>query len=126
MKKLSAAILVLVIGILTVSCASDGYNTQRGAVIGGVLGALTGQAIGRNTAGTMIGTAGGALLGAMIGNGVDQEEYGRRMQSGPPPRTYAGPPQDAPPPGEWITVPGRWSGGRWVPAHRVWAPVNPN
>lgn len=126
MKRACAGILILLIGVLTVSCASDGYNTQRGAVIGGVLGALTGQAIGRNTAGTMIGTAGGALLGAMIGNGVDQEEYSRRVYNSPAPRTYVGPSQDTPPPGEWVTVPGGWSGGRWVPAHRVWVPVNPN
>jgi SagB-type dehydrogenase family enzyme len=29
------------------------------------------------------------------------------------------------PPGEWVTVPGQWVEGKWVPAHRMWIPVNP-
>jgi hypothetical protein len=127
MKKVCLAMLVLLMGVLSVSCATpQGPNTQRGAVIGGVLGALAGQAIGRNTAGTLIGTAGGAVVGAIVGNAADQDEYDRRLQSRPAPQTYAGPAHDAPPPGEWVTVPGEWSGGRWVPAHRAWAPINPN
>jgi hypothetical protein len=127
MKKVSTAMIVLLMGILSVSCATtNGYNTQRGAVMGGVLGALAGQAIGRNTAGTLIGAAGGALAGAIVGNAAGQDEYNRRVQSRETPQTYAGPAHDAPPPGEWVTVPGGWSGGRWVPAHRAWVPINPN
>ena len=40
----------------------------------------------------------------------------------PPPIAY--PPGPAPA-GKWVTVPGQWVDGRWVPSHRVWIPVNP-
>lgn len=29
------------------------------------------------------------------------------------------------PPGEWITVPGQWIDGKWVPSHKTWVPINP-
>jgi hypothetical protein len=29
------------------------------------------------------------------------------------------------PPGEWVTVPGQWVNGQWVPSHKTWIPVNP-
>ncbi len=29
------------------------------------------------------------------------------------------------PPGEWITLPGQWVNGQWVPSHKTWVPVNP-
>jgi hypothetical protein len=29
------------------------------------------------------------------------------------------------PPGEWITVPGQWVNGQWIPSHQAWVPVNP-
>ena len=29
------------------------------------------------------------------------------------------------PPGEWITVPGQWVDGKWIPTHSTWVPVNP-
>ncbi len=29
------------------------------------------------------------------------------------------------PPGRWVEVPGQWVGGKWVPSHRVWVPINP-
>ena len=29
------------------------------------------------------------------------------------------------PPGEWITIPGQWINGKWVPSHKTWVPVNP-
>ena len=34
-------------------------------------------------------------------------------------------PRPESPPGEWVTVPGQWVDGRWVPQHRVWVPPNP-
>ena len=34
------------------------------------------------------------------------------------------PPLEAPA-GHWITVPGQWVGGQWVPAHKTWVPTNP-
>lgn len=125
MKKVLALLMVVAMGFLAVSCACTGYNTQRGAAIGAGLGAIAGQAIGRNTEGTLIGMAAGALAGTIFGNAVDQHvanqraERSRQVYAAPANGTYETPP------GEWVTVPGRWSGGRWVPAHRVWVPVNP-
>lgn len=29
------------------------------------------------------------------------------------------------PPGKWVTVPGQWVDGKWVPSHRAWVAVNP-
>ncbi len=122
-KRVLLTAAMIALGFAFVSCASDGYNTQTGAAIGAGVGALAGQAIGNNTEGTLIGAAGGALLGAIIGNAADQDIANQRMyaaeQATPP-----GNAQDAPP-GEWVTVPGRWVDGKWVPAHRVWVPVNP-
>jgi hypothetical protein len=57
--------LALLAVLLACSCASEGYNTQKGAAIGAIGGALAGQAIGHNTAGTLIGAASGALVGAV-------------------------------------------------------------
>jgi hypothetical protein len=127
MKRSLIAVVVLAMGLFTVSCASQGYNTQKGAAIGGAAGALMGQAIGHNTAGTLIGAASGMLLGAVIGNARDQDEWNARTAaSDARPRDYARPsPAPEGPPGEWVTVPGQWSGGKWVPSHRVWVPVNP-
>lgn len=28
------------------------------------------------------------------------------------------------PPGTWVTVPGQWVSGAWVPSHQVWVPEN--
>jgi hypothetical protein len=61
---------------------------------------------------------GGLLVGGILGAVLSQP-------------SYAAPPAPAPsyggeqPPGEWVSVPGRWVGGKWVPAHNVWVPVNP-
>jgi hypothetical protein len=29
------------------------------------------------------------------------------------------------PPGQWVTVPGQWVNGKWIPSHRTWVAVNP-
>jgi hypothetical protein len=129
MKKMFLIILALGIGLLTFSCASTGYNTQKGAAIGAGLGAIAGQAIGHNTAGTLIGLAGGALAGAIAGNAVDQDVTNQKIESAQRPRTAYVSPEGSVnenPPGEWIQVPGAWIGGKWVPSHKVWVPVNPN
>jgi hypothetical protein len=123
--KLVVAFLVVVTAFASHSCAtSEGYNTQRGAAIGAVGGALAGQAIGRNTGGTLIGAAVGALAGAIAGNAVDQNEAQKRQQQGGA-VVMSAPAPDAPPPGRWIEVTGRWVGGKWVPTHREWVPINP-
>lgn len=130
MKRLGLFAVLLMAGLLIVSCAGPGYNTQKGAAIGGAAGALIGQAIGHNTAGTLIGAASGALFGAIVGNARDQDEWNARaaaMQARPEyGNAYRnGTPVPEAPPGEWVTVPGQWRDGKWVPAHRVWVPVNP-
>jgi hypothetical protein len=77
--------------------------------------------------------AGGILLGTVIGSAISQPRYVA------PAPVYAYPaaahvyvyPSGGPayvaenPPGEWVMAPGRWMNGRWIPAHRVWIPVNP-
>jgi hypothetical protein len=129
MRSLCLPALVLVMALTTVSCATQsGYNTQRGAALGAVGGALVGQAIGRNTSGTLIGAAVGTLVGAIAGNAVDQDQAFRREAGAAKCMRTANASaaaDDGPPPGEWVTVPGRWENGRWVPAHRAWVPVNP-
>jgi len=126
MNKGLLVLLVLGVVFATYGCATEGYNTQKGAAVGAIGGALAGQAIGHNTAGTLIGAASGALVGAVAGNAVDQTRYrNQAVVASPPPRAYNPPPASEGPPGEWVTVPGQWQGGKWVPAHRVWVPVNP-
>jgi hypothetical protein len=130
MKTACLLMAIATVGFFMVSCASEGYNTQKGAAIGAIGGALAGQAIGHNTAGTLIGAAGGALVGAVIGNGIDQDQTHQKMnamQAPPSPRrVHAAPaPVQETLPGEWVVVPGQWQGGTWVPSHKVWVPVNP-
>jgi hypothetical protein len=108
------------------SCASEGYNTQKGAAVGAIGGALVGQAIGRNTAGTLIGAGGGALAGALVGNAMDQDRTQRRLDEASRPVYATPPPPEEAPPGRWVEVPGSWVNGKWVPAHRTWVPVNPD
>jgi surface antigen len=127
MKRAVLAVVVLAMGFFTWSCASEGYNTQKGAAIGAAVGALAGQAIGRNTVGTLIGAGAGALTGAIAGNAVDQDRTNRQAEATRRAPVYAASDnsvQEAPP-GEWVMVPGQWVGGRWVPAHKQWVPVNP-
>jgi uncharacterized protein YcfJ len=126
MKKHMLVILILLTGLLTFSCASNGYNTQKGAAIGAGLGAIAGQIIGNNTAGTLIGAAGGALAGAIVGNAVDQDNTNQQIaatqrQSA----VYTSPANSEVPPGQWVEVPGQWVGGKWIPTHKAWVPINP-
>jgi hypothetical protein len=118
--------LIILSAFVNYSCASEGYNTQKGALIGAIGGALAGQAIGHNTAGTLIGVAGGALAGAIAGNAVDQSQARERLVQASMPANVPPPPPEEAPPGEWVEVPGAWVNGRWVPAHRAWVPVNPD
>ena len=126
MMKTLVCALIVAFTFAGISCTTSNYNTQSGAVVGAGLGAIAGQAIGRNTAGTLIGLAGGALVGAIVGNAVDQNEMNKRLEWERQRRAYAYPGgQQEAPPGQWVQVPGQWVGGRWVPAHRAWVPVNP-
>jgi surface antigen len=124
MKKILLS-LVILISLFTYSYASEDYNMQKGTAIGAIGGALIGQAIGHNTAGTLIGAAGGALVGALAGNVVDQNQTHRKIAQASN-IAYASPLfAEEPPPGQWVEVPGEWVNGKWVPAHKVWLPVNP-
>ncbi len=126
MKKNTVSILVLLLLAVVLSgCASQGYNTQKGAAIGAAGGALAGQMIGRDTASTLIGAGAGALIGAIGGNAVDQHAQKQQGQSGQATAYPAGAGSSQDPPGRWVEVPGQWQGGKWVPAHTVWVPVNP-
>jgi len=129
MKNIVAVVLLATVtGLFLVSCASEGYNTQKGAAIGAGLGAIAGQVIGHDTASTLIGAAVGTLVGAVGGNAVDQHVQNQQrtstQQSAAYPSSSQVTPQDQPP-GQWVEVPGQWIGGKWVPAHKVWVPVNP-
>jgi outer membrane lipoprotein SlyB len=119
-------IVILAVGLLTFSCTSTGYNTQKGAAIGAGVGAIAGQLIGNNTAGTLIGAGAGALAGALVGNAVDQNETQARLENAERRTASAAPVSDQEqPPGQWVQVQGQWIGGKWIPAHRAWVPVNP-
>jgi hypothetical protein len=65
-----------------VSSAYAQYNTERGAVIGGLGGALAGAAIGKHNGetagGALIGGAAGLLGGALLGNSIDAEQSRQR------------------------------------------------
>jgi hypothetical protein len=127
MKKSMIALVIITTGFMMFSCIYEGYNTQKGAAIGAGLGAIAGQIIGRDTASTLIGAAVGGLVGAIGGNAVDQGVAYQQMEARQPRTTAAIIPeylQEAPP-GRWVEVPGQWAGGKWVPAHNVWVPVNP-
>ena len=126
MKKGLMILGIVAMAFVTYSCASEGYNMQKGALIGAGVGALAGQIIGGNTASTLIGAAVGGLAGAVTGNAVDQSVANERMVQGP--RAVAPVPTDdepEAPPGQWVVVPGQWYQGKWVATHRVWVPVNP-
>lgn len=131
MRKGLLLTIIIAVSFLTVSCASTGYNTQKGAAIGTGLGALAGQVIGRDTASTLIGAAVGGLAGVIGGNAVDQSVTNEKIAaaSQQPARTAAAYPEGGQslegPPGQWVDVPGQWVSGKWVPSHKVWVPVNP-
>jgi len=107
MKKMFLIMLVLSMGFLTFSCTSTGYNTQKGAAIG---------------------TGLGALAGGIVGNAADQDVTNQKIEAAQRSKAAYAAPQGSEsknPPGEWIEVPGQWIGGKWVPAHKAWVPVNP-
>lgn len=71
-NKNTVSILVLMLlAVILGGCASEGYNTQKGAAIGAATGALAGQVIGRDTTSTLIGAGAGALIGGLAGNVVN-------------------------------------------------------
>jgi hypothetical protein len=85
---------------------------------------------GLYAAGALVG---GLLLGTAIGTALSQPHYyaPTPVYAYPAPTSIYATPVQSPayvrdePPGEWVTVPGRWINGRWVPAHKVWTPITP-
>jgi len=122
---LSLLAIAIFVSFSLSSCASSGYNTQKGAAIGAGIGAIAGQAIGRNTQGTLIGTAAGALAGAILGNAFDQDLMWTKLKETEAKTTSCDRTYEECPPGKWVQVPGKWVGGKWVPSHKVWVPQDP-
>lgn len=121
--------VIFLTALLLSSCYSTGrYDTQKGALMGAAVGALAGQAIGKNTTSTIIGGGTGAAIGALIGNAQDQKNQEIRDNQKTQPtvaessHSYS---DTEPPPGKWVTVPGRWKGNTWIPVHKRWVPVTP-
>jgi hypothetical protein len=124
-------------------------NTATGAVVGTAVGAAMGAAIGAATgnagAGAAIGGGAGLLGGAAMGsNAGASSEYqlqrrydiayqqcmyakGNQIPGATPRQQRAYTPPPPPPPsrtssGSWVTVPGQYVNGKWVPEHRVQVP----
>ena len=123
-------------------------NLATGAVVGGLIGAGLGAAIGSATGnagtGAAIGAGAGLLTGTAAASGPayqSQYELQRRYNiayqqcmyakgnqipgvvrrqtayAPPPPPTGSG--------AGWVTVPGQYVNGKWVPEHRVAVPSAP-
>jgi len=125
-------------------------NLATGAVVGTLVGAGLGAAIGAATgnvgAGAAIGGGAGLLGGTAMGaNAGAASEYQLQRRydiayqqcmyakgnqipgSGAAPRRVSAPPPPPPPPGNqsgsWVTVPGQYVNGKWVPEHKVQVPA---
>ena len=80
-----AVAMVMLVGFSTftlVSCASDQYQQNQGAIIGGGVGAATGGAvggvIGAQSGHTGAGIVIGSLLGALAGAGIGHYAYDQK------------------------------------------------
>lgn len=73
---------LLLIAIITASCARQISNAEKGALAGATLGAGTGAIVGSQTGhagpGIAIGAGLGAITGAVLGNTIDQTENENR------------------------------------------------
>jgi hypothetical protein len=113
------------------------YRYGWGPYYGG--GYYYGGYSGWDVAGAVIG---GALLGVAVTSLIVQASRPTTVvtqgpvYATPPPlvpnQAYAYPDpafieqhQPGKTPGEWVTVPGQWVGGTWVPEHRVLVPSSP-
>jgi hypothetical protein len=132
MARVFGIVMFSAVALVVAGCAEMGPNTREGAVLGSAIGGVTGAVVGNQLGSALGGAAIGAGLGAITGGSIGSAKdaaYGNHPPAPYGDMAYAGPPpeqdQPTPPPGRWVTVPGQWVGGRWVPAHRVWIPVNP-
>ena len=76
MRKLMMLVLVAVLSVGMISCASMTKATKGAAVgtaAGGVAGAVIGNQVGNTALGAIIGAAIGGAAGAYIGNKMDQQ-----------------------------------------------------
>ncbi len=123
MRNPVLALLLIIALIGATGCA--GYRTETGAAIGAGAGALAGQAIGRDTESTLIGAALGGITGAMVGHAMDTYDAQRGIPQYGRPTLDPTLGQVAYPSGNgyWVTVPGQWVNGGWVPPHQVWVPA---
>jgi hypothetical protein len=123
MKKITAVILAVALGFVLVYPAAvqagphyygppaHGYSHNHGSYYNGWW--VAGAAVG------------GVILGTVIGSAIASPRYAPAPVYAYPGQAYGAGYQSEAPPGEWVTVPGRWVNGQWVPAHRAWVPVNP-
>ncbi len=76
MKKIIDVLMILVMCMTLVSCASMSKD-QKGAIIGagtgGVVGGLIGKAAGNTAIGAIVGAAVGGIAGAYIGDYMDKQ-----------------------------------------------------
>jgi len=127
--------VIMIISLMLAGCSQMGPYARDGAFIGSALGGITGAVVGhqfgRGLEGAAIGAGLGAVTGGTIGDAHDQAAWRNQAYAAPGPnhatqQNYmVGQEPVTPPPGRWVTVPGQWVGGRWVPAHKVWVPLNP-
>ena len=91
-----AVVVVMLVGFSTftlVSCASEQYQQNQGAIIGGGAGAVTGGAVG-GVIGSQSGHTGagiviGSLLGALAGAGVGHYAYDQKRTEAAAQKQYA-------------------------------------
>ena len=86
--KSRSMVLVIIISLLFVGCASNGRMTEtgKGAVIGGLGGAALGALVdmhGNPWAGALIGAAGGALAGGVVGHFIDERKQNLSKELAP-------------------------------------------
>ncbi len=142
MKKVLATALVLVLGIMILS-PSVGYAGPydrayygRGYYDHGprkvVVNNVRYERGYYNDGWTIAGVAlGGLALGAIMGSALAQprpatvREVAYAAPACAPSPVYGTSYSSEAPPGQWVTVKGQWVNGQWVPAHKIWVPVNP-
>ncbi len=76
MRKLLMVVMIAVLTVGMISCASMTKATKGAAVgtaAGGVAGAVIGNQVGNTALGAIIGAAVGGAAGAYIGNKMDQQ-----------------------------------------------------
>lgn len=149
MKKILVTVLVFVVGFMLVSPTvglADPWNRFPGpsrspAVSGGFshydrqpyrppTPVRHERSHSNNDALLVAGVAlGGIALGTLLGTVISQPRTTREVVYTEPAYAqssgYGTTGDYGNPPGQWVTVAGQWVNGKWVPAHKVWVPVNP-